>query len=542
MANVILVDDEKSIRVTLREFLRDAGHEVTTVGDATAALALIRAHDFDVLVTDIVLPRVTGLELLQEVRSESPDLQVILITGEPAIDTAAMAVREGAFDYLSKPFEKSALIRTVERAADIKRLLEERRALERENLVYRENLEQLVEERTRALRDSENRIRAIMDLGMDAILTLDEAGSIQSVNKAAEGLFGYTSEELIGAEISLLMPEPYGGDHKAHIFEFLCSDRNKVDRSTTEKVALRKDGTCFPIELSVGTVELDGATLFTGFIRDLTDKKRAEEEERIRQKELIQADKLASLGVLVSGVSHEINNPNHLVLLGVNQLRDVWKSVEPILQRYYEDNGDFIVGGIPFSKAQSEIPEIHAMVRAGAKRITAIIAELRDYAHDQPSDLDQTVDLNSVVSSATTLLANMLKKSTDHFSMNLVSALPAVQGNRQRLEQVVINLLRNACQALNSREDTLDLITQYDVENGRVVLQVSDSGTGIPPEMLDRIRDPFFTTKRTNGRTGLGLSISSRIVMEHGGTLEFSSNKGKGTCVTVALPVAEVEA
>ncbi len=163
MAKVLVVDDEKSIRITLREFLRNEGHEVHTAEDANKAIIMLDSEDFDVVVTDIILPRVTGVKLMETIRSASPDVQVIMITGEPTVDTASVAVRAGAFDYLPKPITKEMIVKCVANAAKVKNLLDVRHILEDDNRRYRENLEEMVKERTDKLRESELRYRTLFE-------------------------------------------------------------------------------------------------------------------------------------------------------------------------------------------------------------------------------------------------------------------------------------------------------------------------------------------------------------------------------------------
>jgi len=159
MASVLIVDDEKSIRVTMSRFLQDDGHGVQLAADADEALSLLGSGQFDVVVSDIILPRVNGVELLKRIRSVAPSAQVIMMTGEPTVDTASEAVRAGAFDYLAKPIAKEAIQTCVMKAAHLKELADEKQLLAEENRRYQEDLEELVEERTRAWQESEKQLR-----------------------------------------------------------------------------------------------------------------------------------------------------------------------------------------------------------------------------------------------------------------------------------------------------------------------------------------------------------------------------------------------
>ncbi len=276
-----------------------------------------------------------------------------------------------------------------------------------------------------------------------------------------------------------------------------------------------------------------------GTILDITERIHAEEESKFREQQLVQAEKMVSLGILVSGVAHEINNPNHAIMANLSTLAGVWDSILPILDRFYEDFGDFVLGGFDYSECRDKLADMYAVALASCRRIEVIVTELRDYARYRPTEKMAPVDINAVVESAIILITNMIQKSTDHFSVEYGADLPPVFGNFQRIEQVFINLLQNACQALSRREQRIHVSTTYARESDAVMIEIQDDGKGIPEKDLKRLGDPFFTTKRGAGGMGLGLWISFNIVHEHGGSLTFSSREGHGTKAQLSLPVKQ---
>ena len=209
----------------------------------------------------------------------------------------------------------------------------------------------------------------------------------------------------------------------------------------------------------------------------------------------------------------------------------------PVLDKYYEENGDFLIGGMNYSEMRENIPTLFTGITEGAKRIKQIVEDLKNYVREDTADLTQAVDINAVIMSAVSLVSNMIKKSTNRFDVDYGKNLPLLQGNFQRLEQVAINLIQNACQALTATDKGIFISTLFDVASSHIIIRVKDEGAGIEPETLSQITDPFFTTRQKSGGVGLGLSISSRIIEEHGGSIQFESQPGVGTTVEIILPL-----
>jgi polar amino acid transport system substrate-binding protein len=270
--------------------------------------------------------------------------------------------------------------------------------------------------------------------------------------------------------------------------------------------------------------------------QEVKERRRAVEELKLRQKQLLQADKMTSLGILVSGVAHEINNPNGLITLNLPLLSRAWQDAQPILEQHYQQHGDFKLGWLNYSRMKDEIPPMIAEMQECSKSIKSIVDDLKDFARRDDEPVSESVDLNAVVEAARRLLINQINKSTRYFYLDLAAALPTVYGRAQRLEQVVINLLLNACQALENPEQGIWLATRYQAQSGEVVVEVRDEGCGLDATQLSYMLDPFFTTKREHGGTGLGLSVSAGIVKNHDGRLEFDSAAGQGMRARVYLP------
>jgi len=386
------------------------------------------------------------------------------------------------------------------------------------------------------LRESEEKYRTTLQNIEEGYYEVDLAGNLTFFNNALVRFSGYPKEELMGMNNRRFMTE------EAAKKMFQVSNevyRTGEPANPFDWEMIGKDGTKRFIETSVSPIQdSKGKPIgFRGIARDVTDRRRIEEQDKIHQQQLMQAGKMVALGTLVSSVAHEINNPNNFIMLNTPLLSEAWKSAMPILDEYYERNGDFVIGGMKYTELCDNIPILFSGISDGAKRIKQIVEDLKDFIRRDASDIKQFVDMNAVIKSALSLLSNTIMKSTSYFSVAYGKNLPVLKGNFQRFEQVIINLVQNACQALPDNRKGIFVSTSYDEKRRSILVSVEDEGTGIPSERLAHITDPFYTTKSDSGGLGLGLSISSRIVKEHGGTLTFTSESGKGTRAEIVLPI-----
>jgi len=286
----------------------------------------------------------------------------------------------------------------------------------------------------------------------------------------------------------------------------------------------------------------DGKSGTAGIVEywhDVTERELA--REALHRQQLMQADKMASLGLMVSGMAHEINNPNNLIMLNAGVIRTLFEAVEQALAKQGVDTVRVEQGSMQRETVLGHVRELADGITGGAQRIARIVQNLRDFARADPGDMSATLDVRQVVDAAVAICRQLRLEATRHFVVEHAESLPEIRGNAQMLEQVIVNLLSNACQALDSKEQSITVRTRLGDEDGTVAIEVIDTGCGIPDENLTRIMDPFFTTRRDLGGTGLGLSVSYGIVEEHGGRLEFESEEAKGTTARVVLPRAEGE-
>ena len=365
--------------------------------------------------------------------------------------------------------------------------------------------------------------------------TLD--GRFLDLNPAMAKILGFSSPEDLKKRVSQISYQIYATPADRDRFIRNVRSRNLVQGFETQ--FLRQDGTAIWVQLSgriAGPPDVPEKAYLEGFCIDITDKKAAQEKAALRQRQLLDADRMVSMGVLASGVAHEINNPNTFIRSNAQFLGDAWKDAGAVLDDYQMNHGDFSIAGLPYGRVKEKLPLICDRIIEGSRRIARIIKELRTYSSKERSQGYTPVDLNQVIRSVLILLENMVKKATQRFSLDLADPLPPVMGNAQRLEQVFVNILQNSCQALENDHQAIWVSSAYDPDRARVTVICRDQGIGITASDLKQVMDPFFTTKRDCGGTGLGLSISSTIVQEMGGIIEIRSKPGQGTRVRVELP------
>jgi PAS domain S-box-containing protein len=387
-----------------------------------------------------------------------------------------------------------------------------------------------------ALRESEEKYRTILHGIEEGYYEVDLAGNLTFFNDSLRRHMGYLKDELMGMNNRQFTSK----ETARRVYKtFNAVFQTGKPATAIDWAVITKDGTTKFVELSVSLRrDSEGRPVgFRGVARDISERKKAEEQARLHQQQLLQASKMVALGTLVSGVAHEVNNPNSFIMLNSPILKEAWENAMPILDKYYEENGEFILGGMKYTEIRDNFPALFTGISDGAKRIKHIVDELKNYVRDNTADLNQAVDINEVLKSTVSLLANMIKSSTNQFSIEYGNGLPSLKGNFQRLEQVMINLIQNACQALPGSQKGIFVSTTFDKNESKIVINVRDEGMGIPAETLINVTDPFFTTKHDSGGVGLGLSISLKIIEEHGGSMHFKSEIGAGTTVEISLPV-----
>ncbi len=506
MGKILVVDDEENVRSTLSEFLRKDKHDVQVAEDADKAIELLGKEDFDVVVSDIILPQTTGVDLLKAIRKISPYTQVVMMTGEPTVDTASESLRAGAFDYLYKPIRRDSILRTVRNASKIKTLEDQKRK-------HQEELELMVEERTKSLLESENRYRRLVHHSPDGI-AIQREGKVIFTNHSMKKILEKVSYDLFEKTIS----DRAASDLHQDIRPGSGDDvKNGENLTRFEKTFTGKDRDIIHLDIVTLPMTLEGKPALQVIARNITNQKFLEESLR-------QSQKMEAIGTLTGGIAHDFNNILFSII-GYTEL-----SLDETKE------GSLLHGNL--------LEILEAGIRA-----KDLVQQILIFSRQTKHKL-RPVHMDLIVKETLALLRSSLPTSIK-IHKNIKSDAMVLSDPTQ-IHQVFMNLCINAAHSMQkqggiltielaSTEIETDLTGKYpDLKPGPYInLNVSDTGHGMTPEILNCIFDPFFTTKTRGEGTGLGLSVVHGIVKNCGGAIYAYSDPGKGSIFKVFIPAIE---
>jgi PAS domain S-box-containing protein len=373
-----------------------------------------------------------------------------------------------------------------------------------------------IDDRKRAedeLKRSEARHRVVIETASDAVVSINECGAIILANPATKRIFGYNPEELIGKPLTVLMPGAMGKLHETGFKRYLETGVRHLNWKGTEMTALRGNGEEFPAEVSFGEMTLGEQKIFTGFIRDISETKRSEEELRNTQAELSRMMRVMTIGQLTASIAHEVSQPLSGIITSASTCFRMLKSDPPNIDGARET--------------------LQRTIRDG-NRASEVITRLRALFSKKQIEVEP-LDLNEAAREVIALLSGELQRNSVILKQELSDHLPTVQGDRVQLQQVILNLLRNASDAMSSIEDRpRQMVVRTELEGDQVRLSVQDSGVGFAPEVADRMFETFYTTKADG--MGVGLSVSRSIIEANRGRLWAIANDGPGAIFAFSIP------
>jgi len=374
-----------------------------------------------------------------------------------------------------------------------------------------------------ALRDSERKLRTVFNQSPDQIMTVDRDGLILLINRgAALEPFGSRG---VGVHSADLFPAASREEYRRLLARaFQNSEVNYLQYQT-------EDSTWWEIRI-VPIIQQRKVQASMVIATDITEKRNLEAQA-------IRNARLASIGVLSTGVAHEINNPNNAIQTSAALFAHVWEDAIPVLREYFREQGDFSLGGLSFEEQGETVGGLISEIKDNSNRIKTIVEDLKHLGKKDPGKLDEVVDINIAIKAAVGVLSSSIRKLTHNWAMELAENLPRARGNVQQLEQVFINIILNALQSLPNQDCGVRVESVADPENQSILIRITDQGRGILKEDLPKVTEPFFTTRLQEGGTGLGLSISSTIIENHRGSISFESSMGTGTTVVLRLPIID---
>ena len=498
MKKLLVIDDEASTRDLLKMSLESDGYTVFVAEDGSKGLEIFARENPPVVLTDIKMPGMDGIEVLRKVKEQSPDTEVIVITGHGEMNLAVQALQLEASDFINKPISDEGLAVALRRA-------EEKIWLREKLKEYTEDLEKIIQETNKELAKRHELEHNIIQTSMDGIIANDRQGKIIIFNEGAERIYGYTREEALSKiHVTQLYPEGQARQIKKMIYGDEYGGPGRLINYSVE--VLTQTGELVPILLSATIIDEKGEEVATvGHFKDMREIKRLEDE-------LLTSERMATVGQTTAGIAHGVKNILHGMKLGAFMI----------------DTG--------FDKDKPEsLRKGWSLVRKNINRVSKMTKEMLSLASTAPPAFE-VCSLNDIVEEVCESLAEEISRREISLVLELDPSLPQVTVDPDGIHTCLLNLVTNAIEAFpeDSSGGQVTVSSRDEGEAG-VHLQVRDSGEGMSEELLERVLENLFTTKGARG-TGLGLAITQKIVHEHGGAIQVESEPKKGSCFTIILP------
>lgn len=397
-------------------------------------------------------------------------------------------------------------------------------------------LNQINEEYARtkkALREYREKCRELIEAIQDVYFEISDRGIITEISLSVQKVLKHQKDALIGRPINELFVRREDGD-------WFLREVIRTGRVQKFETMLKGGGGtqvyCM-IQATRKHDDPDKTSNITGTIHNITEQKETEKELRQSQYQLHQSQKMETLGTLVAGMAHEINNPINLIMYNIPLLKKVWKDLTPVLEAYAANHPDDKFGGLTFDFLNQNLGQLLQDVDMAANRIAEIVLNLKNFARQSDVAEKKPIHINEAIDNAMRLVRTTLKKAKVDIELNLASRLPPMEGNLHNIEQIILNIIINAIQAIDHDQGLIKISTRIIKADRRIQVTIEDNGKGINPGIADRLFEPFVTDKQTEGGTGLGLSVTYSLVKAHNGEISFQPGPDKrGTVFTLYFP------
>lgn len=397
----------------------------------------------------------------------------------------------------------------------------------------------LIKQKMNDLTDQTIRLNTVLDTAASGIITINQVGEILTFNQAAEQMFGYSAQEIIGKNVKFLMPDPVASAHDDYLRRYKETQKAFIIGTRREVDALRKNDTIFPVMLCVNPMIINGETFFSGFIDDITETKTLAAQ-------LLQAQKLEAIGQLASGIAHEINTPiqyigDNLSALQANfsEILACQTKLYEIADSHFKTELDKLIEQHDLEFILEDSPKAIKQAKEGVERVAEIVKAMKSFSHLEVSQSKQQANLHDCLKNALTISRNSYKYIAE-IDTEFADDVGYIECFPSELNQVFLNLIINAAHAIEEKQNGIGLIKikTRKIDN-MIEISIQDNGAGIAPAIQEQVFNMFFTTKEVGKGTGQGLSLSHSIVVErHHGKLFFESTQGLGTTFFIQLPIS----
>ena len=496
---ILIVDDEDIIVRLLSMSLRSDGYETLTAGNGQEALEVFKAQSPDIVVTDIKMPVMDGLELLKKIKEIDADNEVIIVTGHGDIDSTITALQYGASDFINKPVRDEALAIALERAKAKIRI--------REQLAgYTKDLETKVAEATEEIRRKSNFQKLLIHSSNDAIVAFDGDWGIVVYNPEAARIFNVPAKDVLN---QMTIDDLYPAK-AARIFK--TTAKNGVDKKEMpwqEMMLCLEQDRCIPVRYATSVLhENDEFVGIVNFFQDMTEIKRLEQE-------LVQSERMAAVGQTVSGLAHYVKN----ILIGLK-------------------GGSYVVD-VGMKKNDTEkLKTGWNTIKKNIRRVADLTQDLLTYAKEREPEL-VPCDPNEIVKEVSDLVSDTAAAGGVRIALKTDPSLGKVSADPETIHRALLNLVSNAMDACTEDEDTskefLIEISTHALDRDRFSIAVEDNGCGMDEKTRSQLFNPMFSSKGGKG-TGLGLLVTEKLVEEHKGKIDIRTQEGKGSCFTITFP------
>lgn len=564
---ILIVAKDNALRKAMRTCMEDRGYVFIKADNGATAWRLFKEEEPDLVITYLYILKMDGMELLERIYVESPDIPVIVVSDRGTGENNVHALQKGAFAYIAEPVQNMTLLQhTVKKALDYSYLI-------KQNLTYIERLEQIVTEKTAALKEETRKLRkeikerkaaerliehakreweSTIDALPDMVALLDKDYRIIRMNKAMARLRDLLPHAVVGERCCEYMHGTYeppdfcphslllkdGKPHTVEIYDKTLGGYNEIS--------------AVPYRDSNGT--LMGSV---HVVRNINKRKAAEKAKEKMQVQRLQAQKLESVGQLAAGIAHEINTPTQYVGTNIDFMDESFQDMSMLINQFMKlidaGSGNSItpelmeeisnaVEETDWEYLQEELPRAIEQSRDGVHRITSIVRAMKEFSHPGGRE-KEPVDLNSIIETTVTVARNEWKYVAE-MKLELDGSLPQAPCMSDEMGQVILNIIVNAAHAIGEKlgdnpegeKGIITITTSHDDE--WAVINLSDTGKGIPEKAWEKVFEPFFTTKEVGRGTGQGLAIAKNVVVDkHKGVIDFDTEPGEGTTFIIKLPL-----